>query len=82
LPVENIDLDDIAYNMDIPYLESIGTDDWNMSPRMLIQNFEKETHHATVVKKADLSYPIHLYFFRGKWIIIDGVHRYTKAMMQ
>lgn len=82
IPVETIDITELANNLDIPYLEQLGTDDWNLSPRMLIENFDKETHHAGVVQKADLQYPIEIYFFKWQWIIIDGVHRFTKAMMQ
>lgn len=79
IPVEEIPLEDLAHNLNILYLESIGTDDWNMSPRMLLENFEREIPHATKVNNADMSYPIELYFFKGQWIILDGVHRYTKA---
>ncbi len=82
IPVETIDITELANNLDIPYLEQLWTDDWNLSPRMLIENFDKETHHAGVVQKADLQYPIEIYFFKWQWIIIDGVHRFTKAMMQ
>lgn len=79
IPVEEIPLEDLAHNLDILYLESIGTDDWNMSPRMLLENFEREIPHATKVNNANMSYPIEIYFFKGQWIILDGVHRFTKA---
>lgn len=81
IPIETIDSDEIAYNLDIAYLESIGTDDWNLTPRMLIKNFETEVLHADRVRKANTLYPLELYFFRDKRIILDGVHRYTNLMM-
>lgn len=82
LPVEEVSLSILENNMDICYLESEGTDDWNLSPRELIQNFDKEIIHAKRVEAVDLSYPICLYHFHGQWIILDGVHRFTKAMLQ
>jgi hypothetical protein len=82
LPVEEIKISDIEYNLDIPYLEKKGTDDWNLSPRLLISTFDVETPHAKRVTKADLSFPIHIYLFKDKWIILDGVHRFTKAVME
>jgi hypothetical protein len=80
IPTEEIDISEIDYNLDIPYLEKIGTDDWNLSPRMLIENFDKEITHAKKIEKADLKYPIEIYKHKDKWIILDGVHRFTKAI--
>jgi len=82
LPVEEILISEIEHNMDIPYLEQEGTNDWNLTPRMLVQNFDKEFHHAKQTDAADLQYPIELYFHLGKRIILDGVHRYVKALRQ
>lgn len=82
LPVEEIPISEIIYNADIPYLEQEGTDDWNLSPNSLIKNWDKEIIHANRVKKVDLSYPIMIYYFKNNWIILDGVHRFTKALME
>ena len=80
LPIEEISISEIEYNMDIAYLEQDGTDDRNLTPRMLIKNFDKEISHAKKVMEVDLQYPIELYLHKGKRIILDGVHRFTKAV--
>lgn len=80
IPSEEILISEIDYNLDIPYLEQEGTDDWNLTPRMLIKNFKKEISHAKKVDKSDLKYPIEIYFHKNKRIILDGVHRFTKAV--
>jgi len=80
IPVEEILISEIDYNLDIPYLEQEGTEDWNLTPRMLIDNFDKEFFHAKKVNDADLNYPIEIYWHKSKWIILDGVHRFTKAV--
>lgn len=80
IPVEEIPISEIEYNLDIPYLEQEGTNDWNLTPRMLIENFDKEFFHAKIVNETDLKYPIEIYLYKGKWIILDGVHRFTKAV--
>lgn len=80
IPTEEIDISDLKCNMDFPYLEQEGTDDWNLTPRMLIRDFDKEISHATRIEETDLSYPIEIYFHNGNWIILDGVHRYTKSL--
>ena len=80
IPIEEIAISEIEYNLDIPYLEQEGTEDWNLTPRMLIKNFDKESLHAKKVNEVDLNYPIDIYFHKNKWIILDGVHRFTKAI--
>jgi len=80
IPVKEIAISEIDYNLDIPYLEQEGTEDWNLTPRMLIENFDKEFFHAKKVNEADLKYPIEIYLHKNKWIILDGVHRFTKAV--
>lgn len=82
LLVEEINISEIIGNADICYLEKEGTDDWNLSPNELIKNFKIETTHAKRVEMVDLKYPICIYWFKGKWIILDGVHRFTKAIMK
>ena len=80
IPVEEISISEIEYNLDIPYLEQEGTTDWNLTPRMLIRDFSKEIFHAKKVTDANIQYPIEIYFHKGKWIILDGVHRFTKIV--
>ena len=81
LPVEEILISELIHNADICYLEKEGTDDWNLSPNDLSRNFDREITHAKRVKGVDLSYPICIYNFDDQWIILDGVHRFTKAIM-
>jgi hypothetical protein len=78
--VEEVETSELENNLDIPYLEKEGTDDWNLSIRELLSNQEKEITHATKMNKVDMSYPIDIYFFRGQWIIIDGVHRLARTI--
>ena len=81
IPTEEIEISELGFNFDIPYLEKEGTDDWNLSINQLLENLEIEPSHANKINKADLSYPIDLYFYTNEWIILDGVHRLAKALL-
>lgn len=35
----------------------------------------------TQIQEADLSYPLHILFFKGRPLILDGLHRLTKAVL-
>ena len=78
IPIEEILLSELDNNLDILYREQEGTDDWNLSPRMFLANIEKEMYHAGEVNKADIQYPIEVYFHQWQRIILDGVHRFAK----
>ncbi len=82
IPVEMMNLSELNHNLDIPYLEQEGTNDWNLTPRMLIEHFDTELRHAHQTEQADLRYPIEIYKHKNTWIILDGVHRFTKAVRQ
>lgn len=82
VPVEEIPISELGNNLDIPYLEKEGTNDWNLSINELMKNFDKEKTHAKKVKQADLNYPIEIYFHKGQWILLDGVHRLAKAVLE
>lgn len=81
LKVEEIMISELMNNADICYLEEEGTDDWNLSPKQLIENFDIEKTHARRVEDVDM-YPVAIYWFKNNWIILDGVHRFTKALMR
>lgn len=79
---EEMDIRELESNLDIAYLDKKGTDDWNLTPRQLINEPEKEPDHYEKVQKAELKYPIKIYYFRGSWKILDGVHRLCKAIIE
>ena len=78
IPVEEILLSELDNNLDILYREQEDTDDWNLSPRMFLENIEREIYHAGEVNKANIQYPIEIYFHQWQRIILDGVHRFAK----
>lgn len=82
LPVEEMSISELLSNLDIAYLDSEGTDDWNLTLRDLILTPEKEPSHFTKITNASLIYPIDIYWYRGDWRILDGVHRFCKAILE
>ena len=78
---EEIPIIELESNLDIPYLDKEGTDDWNLTLRELINAPEKEPGHYKKIKNVQMEYPIEIYFFKGSWKILDGVHRFCKAVM-
>ena len=79
VPVVDFEIEKLIWNFDLPLWEKDGTDDWNLTPREVINKIEGSTTHQNRVTEADLQYPILLLEKNGKWLIIDGAHRLVKA---
>jgi hypothetical protein len=77
-PVEEILISDLAWHFDVPFWDFSG-DSYNLSPAQVISNpiFYKNEHDRTM--KADLSHPIDIMENKGRWLILDGLHRLVKA---
>ncbi|MFH1670151.1 MAG: hypothetical protein ABIA92_01035 [Patescibacteria group bacterium] len=82
IPTEEISIDELEHNLDIAYLEKDGTNDWNLTLQELIDAPEQQPEHYAVIKHVDMQFPIEIYFFKGSWKILDGTHRYCRAVME
>ncbi len=79
---EEMPIEEFKQNLDIAYLEKEGTDDWNLTLQELISAPEKQPEHYKKIKNVQMKYPIEIYFFKGSWKILDGVHRYCRVIME
>ncbi len=79
IPTTQMKLDELEWLLDLPVWEKDDTDDWNLTPREVIENKSGTSNHRKVVDDADLSYPAVVTLRKGKWIVLDGFHRLTKA---
>lgn len=80
-PTEEISIDELTWHFDIPFWDSEGTDEYNLKPWDLIHNPEKEPTHMDHINKADMKYPIDIMENKGRWVILDGLHRLVKAYL-
>lgn len=81
LPVEEMPISQLVWHFKYPFWEKEGTDDWNLTPQGLINDPEKEPTHYKQIQKSDLSYPVQIYRYKNRWLLLDGVHRLVKAYL-
>lgn len=79
VPIVDFAIEKLVWNFDLPLWEKEGTDDWNLTPREVINNVEGSRIHYQRVQESDLQFPILLTEKSGKWLVVDGVHRLVKA---
>lgn len=79
LPVETMPIADLIWHFDYPFWEQEGTDDWNLTPRALLDDPTREPTHYQQIMAADLTYPLQVMQHNGRWLLLDGLHRLVKA---
>lgn len=81
LSIQQIDIKDLTWCFDLPVWEKDGTDDWNLTPRDVVEKKPETMEHMKKIEEASLDYPIVVIFHMEKWVILDGIHRLVKAYL-
>jgi hypothetical protein len=81
-PVTEMPIEQLAWHFDIPFWDSEGTDAYNLKASEVIAHPEREPTHWKKVQDADTSYPIDIMENKGRWLILDGLHRLVKLAMR
>lgn len=78
IPVTEMDIKELIWHFNIPFHWHHGGV-YNLKSKEIINNQEiyKEEYERTM--KADLKYPIDIMKNKGRWLILDGLHRLMKA---
>src|SRR3989338_7718702 len=76
-PETEIDINELMWHFDIPFWEIKDTDDYNLTPREIIKEPDKDEHsfHWQKIQEADINYPIDIIENKGRWLVLDGLHR-------
>lgn len=82
LPVEEMSIKELLWHFDYPFWEKEGTNEWNLTPGELIKDPQKEPTHYQRVLSVDLTYPLQIMRHKGRWLLLDGLHRLTKAYLE
>lgn len=81
LPVKEMDIKKLVWHFDIPFWEKDGTDAYNLKPWAVIKQPKKHSHYKRAMR-VDLKHPIDIMRNKGRWVILDGLHRLLKAYVQ
>jgi hypothetical protein len=77
VPVEEMDVSELEWHFDVPFWkENVSYD---LMPREVITAPDLHAKEYERVMRADLAHPIDIMENEGRWLILDGLHRLTKA---
>ncbi len=79
LPTEEININELLWHFDAPFWPNDNGEKWTITPWDVISAKPSTKSEQQKVEDADLSYPIDILENHGKWLVLDGLHRITKA---
>lgn len=78
-PVTTMGTDELTWHFDIPFLWERG---FAVTPRAIMEDPLKHPQEYARTLSADTSHPIDIMENKGRWLILDGLHRLMKLHAQ
>ena len=73
---EEIGINELTWHFDIPFLWENGV--YNLKPQEVIDNPESHKEEYERTMRSNTSHPIDIMENKGRWLILDGLHRLMK----
>lgn len=79
IPVEEMDINELTWHFSVPFWNAPNGGYYDLTPEEV--KSEPETHKQEYDRtmKADMSHPLDIMFWKGRWVLLDGLHRPLKA---
>jgi hypothetical protein len=77
---EATDIRELIWHFEIPFLREDGI--YNLKPWDVIKDPSSHSKEYDRTLKSNLNYPIDIMENKGRWLILDGLHRLMKAYIQ
>src|SRR4030042_6684328 len=78
LPVEEMDTSELNWHFDIPFWDKPNGGYYDLTPSEVLANPEKYKEEFERTMKANLHHPLDIMFWKGRWLMLDGLHRLVK----
>ncbi|MFZ2189533.1 MAG: hypothetical protein WA057_05570 [Candidatus Magasanikiibacteriota bacterium] len=82
LPIVEMDVNELLWHFDAPWWPNDKGERWTITPWDVINQQEGSIKEQEKMKKADIVYPIEILENKGKWLVLDGLHRLVKSYKQ
>lgn len=80
-PATEMPIDELAWHFDIPFWNERGGT-YNLKPIDVIRHPNEHAEEYQRTMTANMEYPIDIMEQHGRWLILDGLHRLTRAAIQ
>jgi len=77
VPVEEIDIKELEWHFELPFWHSTGH--YSLKPIEVIEHPEKYKEEYERTMRSKTEYPLDIMKNKGRWLLLDGLHRLVKA---
>jgi hypothetical protein len=77
VPVTIMPISELDWHFDIPFWNENG--EYNLTPREVIMEPQDHDSEYKRIMRSELNFPIDIMENKGRWLILDGLHRLVKA---
>jgi len=81
VPMTKMDIKELIWHFEIPFCRN-QDDKYSLTPSEIIKNPEMHKIEYERTMKADMQHPLDIMENKGRWLILDGLHRLMKAYVQ
>lgn len=81
IPAEDMPITELTWHFDIPFW-STPDGFYNLKAKDVIDHRDENQAEYDRTMQADTSHPIDIMQWRGRWLILDGLHRLVKFSIQ
>lgn len=81
LPIEEMSIKELEWHLDMPFFWQIDKP-FSLKPRDVLNNPEQYEYRMSRIMGVDTNYPIDIMWWKGKWEILDGLHRLCKQVIE
>ena len=78
LPAGPFPIDTLLWHLDVP-LWPLDDQQYALTPRQVLRSPFRYAREYKRVRAANLMFPIEITWLKGRWLILDGVHRLARA---
>lgn len=78
LPAEPFPIARLEWILDVPLWPDDGRA-YQLTPRQVLRQPHRYASSYRRVREANLMFPIEIAYYKGRWLVLDGVHRMVKA---
>ena len=81
LPKTRLPMESLTWHLDFPVWPDADGQPYRGTPRQVVEQRQENAVEFARVQQADLAYPIEAILRGTRWMILDGIHRMTKAWL-
>ncbi|MFA6534347.1 MAG: hypothetical protein WCT37_04205 [Patescibacteria group bacterium] len=82
LPVVEMDVEELLWHFDTPWWPNDNGDRWTVTPWEVISQNAGSQNEQNKMAQADTAYPLDILENKGRWLVLDGLHRLAKLYKQ